>query len=102
MVSGQYTPRRVDACSRGTAVNGQGKRDSKTWNGVKKSEFAKMNKDRQKVVKELLQWVRDKELLFRKRTEEPKKNAPTPPSPERTRNGRQEVRSESPRGYNHK
>ncbi|CAK9068042.1 unnamed protein product [Durusdinium trenchii] len=51
---------------------------------VKKSEFAKMNKDRQKVVKELLQWVRDKELLFRKRTEEPKKNAPTPPSPERT------------------
>eukprot|EP00438_Fugacium_kawagutii_P024233 Skav223094 [mRNA] locus=scaffold419:492385:500039:+ [translate_table: standard] len=45
---------------------------------VKKPQFQSMKKDRQKAVLELLQWVRDKEMLFQKRTtEEPTSNTAT-------------------------
>lgn len=42
---------------------------------VQKTAFRSMQKDRQKAVRELLQWVRDKEMLFQKRTTEPRSDA---------------------------
>ncbi|CAJ1380597.1 unnamed protein product [Effrenium voratum] len=50
---------------------------------VKKSEFGSVAKDRQKAVRELLQWVRDKEVLFQKRTTQEKPAMDTPNSADR-------------------
>jgi len=53
----------------GQRVAGRKSGETKLKDLVKKSAFREMNKDRQQAIRELWKWVKDKELLFKKRTD---------------------------------
>eukprot|EP00435_Cladocopium_sp_Y103_P073590 s155_g44.t1 len=62
---------------------------------VQKTAFRSMKKDRQKAVRELLEWVRDKEMLFQKRTTEEKPRSDAATSGERNVEGAESVKTPS-------